>query len=305
MAAARCERPAPAARRRAFTLLELIVVMAIIGLVAALILAAVQRVRESAARAACANRLREIALAAHGYHTALSVLPSGHSSAVSGSPTHDMSWLTRLLPYLEQTSLWAQAEADYRRSPNPFRTPPHTGLATVVPAYTCPSDDRVLRPAETQGFFVAFTSYIGNQGTDFLTPNGVLFSESRVHFSDITDGTSNTLLSGERPPSADLFFGWWYAGTGQRGTGSCDAVLGVRERNAGGTATQMCPVGPYHYRPGRFDSQCDLFHFWSPHLGGGANFAFADGSVRFVTYASDDVLPALATRSGGEVANGE
>ena len=77
-------------------------------------------------------------------------------------------------------------------------------------------------------------------------------------------------------------------------------LLGARERNYGGGYVSECPPGPYHYQAGQIDNQCDVFHFWSLHSGG-ANFAFGDGSVRFLTYSSDAILPALATRSGGEV----
>ena len=75
-------------------------------------------------------------------------------------------------------------------------------------------------------------------------------------------------------------------------------VIGARERN---TSAPRCGPGPYQFQPGDFKNQCDAFHFWSPHPGG-ANFAFADGSVHFLTYSADAILPALATRAGGEVA---
>ena len=78
-------------------------------------------------------------------------------------------------------------------------------------------------------------------------------------------------------------------------------LLGARERNFGGEFVAACPAGPYHFGPGRLHEQCDLFHLWSLHPGG-AHFLFADGSVHFLGYGADAVLPALATRSGGEVA---
>lgn len=77
-------------------------------------------------------------------------------------------------------------------------------------------------------------------------------------------------------------------------------LLGVRERNRGGPYVASCPRGPYHFRPGRVNEQCDLFHFWSLHSGG-AHFLFADGAVRFLAYSADPVLPAWATRAGGEM----
>ena len=137
-------------------------------------------------------------------------------------------------------------------------------------------------------------------GTDYTSTTGVLYRDSRVRLTDITDGASNTIAVGERPPSADYWYGWWYAGFGQNGTGGLDSLLGARELNAGGNYTYMCAPGPFHFQSGRFDDQCSAFHFWSPHTGG-ANFLFADGSVRFLSYSADKILPALATRAGGEV----
>jgi prepilin-type processing-associated H-X9-DG protein len=137
-------------------------------------------------------------------------------------------------------------------------------------------------------------------GTAVGTNDGVLFLDSHVRISDIADGTSNTVAVGERPPSSDAWYGWWYTGYGLNGTGSADMLLGSRERNVGGRYVEQCAPGPYHFAPGRLDQQCDLFHFWSLH-DGGAHFLFADGSVHFLTYSADDILSALATRADGEV----
>ena len=131
--------------------------------------------------------------------------------------------------------------------------------------------------------------------------DGVLYLGSTTRLSDVTDGTSNTLAVGEWPPSRDLILGWWYAGWGQDKDGEGDMLLGARTRNHSEYG-RGCPAGPFDFKAGSFDDQCDAFHFWSPHPGG-ANFAFADGSVRFLNYSADSILPALATRAGGEAVN--
>jgi prepilin-type processing-associated H-X9-DG protein len=135
-------------------------------------------------------------------------------------------------------------------------------------------------------------------GRDAFHEDGVLFLDSAVRLTDVTDGTSNTLAVGERPPSADLILGWWYAGWGQAKDGEGDMVLGARTRNHS-IYGRGCPSGPFEFQPGSFGNQCDAFHFWSPHSNG-ANFLVCDGSVRFLSYSANRILPALATRAGGE-----
>src|SRR5262249_19229050 len=124
--------------------------------------------------------------------------------------------------------------------------------------------------------------------------------DSKVRSGEITDGLSNTLMASERPPSTDLRYGYWYAGAGQGVSGSGDMLLGVAEINVlrrGNSST--CPRGPYAFSPGDLRNQCDMFHFWSLHSGG-AHFLFADGSVKFLSYSAAPILPALASRAGGE-----
>jgi prepilin-type processing-associated H-X9-DG protein len=84
-----------------------------------------------------------------------------------------------------------------------------------------------------------------------------------------------------------------------RKDGSADAVLGLRTYCLKPPDCDQCGEDPAPYRPGRFEEVCDMLHFWSPHPGG-ANFTFADGSVRFLRYSADPIMPALATRAGGE-----
>jgi len=294
-------------RRRGFTLIELLVVIAIIAILIGLTLAAVQRVRAAAARADCQNRLRQLGLALHQHHDTQNARPPGHRSLFTATGGMPLSgWPIPVLPFLEQQSLQTQAAEAYRKQNFPFFPTPHPGLSTVVPAFLCPADPRVTSAQEAQKTktLAAFTSFLGVAGSDAVSNRaGVLFQGSTTRFADITDGLSGTLMLGERPPSADFQFGWWYAGTGQLLTGSADLVLGVREPNLQPIVSgSTCGPGNYPFRPaGGFADPCGMFHFWSPHPGG-ANFALADGAVRFLRYDANAIMPALASRAGGESA---
>jgi prepilin-type N-terminal cleavage/methylation domain-containing protein/prepilin-type processing-associated H-X9-DG protein len=289
--------------RRGFTLIELLVVIGIIAVLIGMLVPAVQQVRHSGYRTQCANNLRQIGIAMHQHHDACGALPIGCSYRGGADPLPFMSWNTRLLPFLEQEALWARTVAAFSSDPRFLHNPPHVGLATVMPVYSCPADPRTLDVRRLTTTTVAFTAYLGVEGTDQFLKDGVLYLDSRIRFADITDGTSNTLLVGERPPSADGVLGWWYAGEGQGRGGSGDMVLGVRERNIFSPWGKGCLAGPYHFGPGRSNNQCDAFHFWSLHTGGGAHFLFADGSVRFLPYSADSVMPALATRAGNDASS--
>ncbi len=288
----------PARRRTAFTLIELMVVLAIIAVLIGLILPAVQKVRAAAARTECANNLKQLGLALHHYHDSYRSLPPGCSYRNGADPQPHMSWLTRLLPYVEQDALWKESVRAFAQA-RFFQEPPHLPvLGHVVRTFTCPSDGRALSPWDFGPFRAAFTSYLGVSGVDRTLFDGVLHLDSRVRMANIADGASNTVAVGERPHSADSALGWWYAGWGQAKDGSAEMILGVRERNVHPRYTS-CPPGPYYFTAGRVGDNCDLFHFWSLHPGG-AHFLFADGSARFLAYSTDSVLPALATRARGE-----
>jgi prepilin-type N-terminal cleavage/methylation domain-containing protein/prepilin-type processing-associated H-X9-DG protein len=302
--------------RRAFTLLELLVVMAILAVLIGLLLPAVQKVRDAANRTYCTNALKQIGLGLHSYHDVTGAFPPAIGEGLPRDRFPEVSWLARILPYVEQPALYADMQAAFQQVPWPWANPPHRGLGTVVPLYRCPSDDRQYQATFVTEFsakyLVAFTGYLGVNGRNLRSYDGVLYWNSRVTLLDITDGTSNTLMAGERPPSWDLLFGWWYAGAGQgdfsfrpvRNTGSCDVTLGAAELNlkhVGIPQMDACPTGPYAFGPGTILNPCDQFHFWSLHSGG-SNFLFADGAVRFLTYDAAPLLPALATRAGGEAA---
>ena len=290
--------PPSAAFRTAYTLIELLVVISIVAILISILLPAVQKVRESAARLKCQNNLKQIGLGLHSYHDTMQTLPSGCSYRNGASDQPHMTWMTRLLPYLEQSALWEQAVAAFKREPF-FEAGPHLPiLGTVVNWYSCPSDPRSVRPSDHVQFKAGLTSYLGVGGVDYRTHDGMLYLDSNTQLTGVSDGTSQTILVGERPPNRDENLGWWYAGWGQSKDGSADSVLGAQELKVG-AIYRRCPSGPYAFRAGRISDPCDAFHFWSLHPGG-ANFVFADGSVRFLSYSANAILPALSTRAGGE-----
>jgi prepilin-type processing-associated H-X9-DG protein len=303
-----CCRPAknklrkePPAARSALTLLELLVVIALISVLVGLLLAAIQRARDAAARVGCANNLKQLSLALHHFHDASYAFPTGYRSA--STERQFTGWTLDILPFIELAGIYDNSLAAFRVNSFPFANPPHVHRATVVKLYVCTSDGRIQdhRYYEPTRSWVAFTSYLGVSGLDYRRRDGVLCRDHPVALAEITDGTTNTLLLGERPPSANFQFGWWYAGSGQRSTGSADIILGVREQNLLPVMTgSVCGPGAYPFQDSRFTDPCGMFHFWSPHAGG-ANFAFCDGSVRFLTYGANSIMPALASRAGGEV----
>jgi prepilin-type N-terminal cleavage/methylation domain-containing protein/prepilin-type processing-associated H-X9-DG protein len=285
---------------RGVSLIELMVVVSIIGVLAGLILSSVQMVRSTAVRTTCQNNLRQIAIGTLASHDVLGSFPAGLSYQSEHHRFKYMGWTARILPFIEQDIIWADIEKTFRSDPNPedlFGCRDQERLLnTRIKAFVCPSDghDRIHR---SRYFDPGFTWYLGNHGTDHAKLDGILFKDSRVRISDIADGTTNTILIGERPPAQSGQFGWWYRGLGQRKDGSADMILSVRELNV---YFPNCPPGPYSFVRGNPENNCDSFHFWSLHPNG-ANFVMADGSVKLLAYSVDHLMPILATRSGREV----
>jgi prepilin-type N-terminal cleavage/methylation domain-containing protein len=305
--------------RRGFTLVELLVVIAIIAVLIGLLLPAVQKVREAAARIQCANNLKQIALAAHDYHDAAGRFPPGvHLPVpVGAQPTGGTNLWVELLPYIEQDNL--QRKWDYADNRNNAKDGTSATQAQVIKVLICPSDPlpqtvvqltATLAAPWSWGFY-GMSSYGGNAGMrsfPVTTRDGIFFFDSCVRLTDITDGTSNTFLFGERShrdPQFDIQQPLVYPGAGRIGqVGRWGCVAG---NGCLGNVLFSTPV-PINYLvpPGGAvstlrDRMCAS---GSGHVHG-ANFAFADGSVHFV---SDSIplptLQALSTRAGGEVVSG-
>ncbi|MGL4424377.1 MAG: DUF1559 domain-containing protein, partial [Gemmataceae bacterium] len=273
--------------RRGFSLVELLVVIAIMAVLIGLLLPAVQKVRAAAASSQCQSQLRQHSLALQMWHDTHSRFPPGMNNGAK-DPFYELHWSVRLLPYLDQSAMWADVEADYKKQPRPYLSTGehHRHVDRVMPIFGCPMDWRVgtawtvYQPAQ---YHVSMMSYRGNSGTRTRKNDGVLYANSRTRITDIRDGTSNTILLGEHPPSSNMIYGWFYFGFGQDGRGSLDSVIGSRELNTSVHLQGVCGPGPYHFEAGTDEDPCSIFHYWSHHPSG-ANFAFCDGSVRFLTY---------------------
>lgn len=159
--------------RRGITLIEVLVVVALIAFLIGMIIPAIQRVRESANRLACSFNLRQIAIALHHFHTDYGHLPPirENKNIQSKDPVNVLTWMVYLLPYLEDADLFAKSEQAAFRESRPWLNPPHIGLSRVIKTYLCPTDSRLVVPLiDSDGITAGYTSFIGVAGG--YTPNG-------------------------------------------------------------------------------------------------------------------------------------
>ena len=317
--------PSPSTERRVrggFTLVELLVVMAIIALLASLLFPAIQQVREGGRRTACLSNLHNLAIASHNYHATFRTLPSGwidppppptpgaqppycniqlqvpqplqfptvnnqRISLTDYSVSQGWGWHALMLPQIEETNLapdYLQPKILMGGNPVPGQIDNWTKMQQPIEIYVCPSAANPSGRPNALGY----TNYRGNIGywpQTQATPldNGVFFINSKVDLDrDITDGTSHTIMFGES------IFGFW------------GDALSCCARMRDDYATP-------HYFDQFWSSQdsCGtnmyFFGFGSYHGGDLINFVFADAHETSVPKITDRiVLQALATRNGGE-----
>lgn len=325
-----------------FTLIELLVVIAIIGILISLLVPAVQKVREAAARTTCTNNLKQIGIALHSYHDQQLKLPPGYvdgNTNPDSTPDNDVGpgwgWASFLLPYLEQDNVFNQIN---------FSQPVGMGVnaqISMLPLkiYQCPADayfePQVLNVYDSNYNLiaqVAHANYVAcngweecfngaggdpqpGPGADGLaglfgfSGRGAFFRNSKIRLTDVSDGLTNTIFIGERSGNHSL--STW---TGAVPGGRCPAWMA-------GQTVNSAPPGPAYdnadFGEAFVLAHCNATHlpsadipifdpdtFYSMHSPQGANFLFGDGSVHYLTRAvNPTTYQALSTIAGGEVAN--
>lgn len=325
-------------RRSGFTLIESLVVIAIVAVLIGLLLPAVQKVREAANRTQCENNLKQLALACHAYHNDSNRLPPGGTFNPPGDSRYNQGgWHVAILPFMEQQNL-------FRQIPNlgvPFRDAITDAIAAgIVPAklpyLRCPSDPYAAE--------APLTNYTGSQGPQCwrgkcgaandpnqkycngtsddppqplnpLTYPGYTASTNagktldasqvrgmfgtwgaRINFASASDGTSYTLLLGEYLPGENQSVNgnWALAGPGRAAT-----TIIPLNRHTDYFDADGCSAAPERYFANA--NVADGFRSWHP---GGVNFAFADGSVHFLSQTIDhQTLQYLGCRNDGQAAS--
>jgi prepilin-type processing-associated H-X9-DG protein len=302
-------------------LIELLVVIAIIGILIALLLPAVQKVREAANRTRCTNNLKQLTLAAYHHHDAKGQFPTGVHLVVlqdDGRYAEGTNWKVELFPFLEQDNLYRKW--DYSDFRNNVAGGMGATTAQVLPIVLCPSgalpdavvhfESELLQQYAWAFGYYGMTSYGGNGGQRSYggpTYDGIFYQDSQIRLADVTDGASNTLLLGERYQRDPAYDAYTQAYSPVFYPLARVGMWATVMFTSGGSnvANMLSPPVPINYQmpPSGANAEMNdrLCAFGSGHPGG-ANFAFADGSVRFLGESIPvEILQALSTRAGGEV----
>lgn len=317
-------------RRQAFTLIELLAVIAIIGVLVGLLLPAIQASRESSRRAACSNKLRQIGVAITSFHDAYRYFPLskqanqkvmvpaqfyflpdhliGIGSQEPFPPRLEQvgSWLLRIQPFMEESTapdMWARADT----LDAVYATHPQVS-SLIIPGYLCPSDTQAIQGKNPWGY--GMNSYLAISGNNehvddnghasnatngaFPTQSWDFSSRPTVTMAKVTAGLSKVTFVGERPASSDRYFGRWNMTDFDTVMANPNMEFSVISTDGSGNP---CP-SPGQFRRDDHRNPCAATHFWSMHPGGGL-WLFGDGSVAFLDYSSaTTVLPAMASIDG-------
>lgn len=303
--------------RHAFTLVELLVVIAIIGVLVALLLPAVQAARDAARRMSSQNNLKQLALACHNHHDTKGHFPAA-ANYPAGKPLDTYSgWVVPLLPFIEQSAV----HDAYYAAPNAIAQSHgiDSPAAAVISILIAPSDALEMTPYQSfapgvnanypNGRYVGLTSYGCNGGTSApltYVKDGVFHYDTKTRFGEITDGTTSTILIGERYG----FDRHWGALTGR----AENDMRAYSAWSGGPFFSWRSTLAPMNFRlppsvattpPASGSAEYfDLYYrrlmaYGSSHPSGGS-LALCDGSVRFVSSSINLItLRELSTKSSG------
>lgn len=276
-------------KKSGFTLVELLVTLAIIGVLVALMLPAIQMAREAARRTQCSNNLKQIGLALHNYHGSFDAFP-----AASPGKSLGWGWGSSLLPYLECQDLYDELEVEWiKRIPLPSQDP---RFGVSLPVYLCPSDTAPSQNDQRNGF--GTSSYVSagmawrySQGNVLLKREAMFppWKQKWVRDGNITDGLSNTIAIGERSWEEGAYAAIW-VGAGKWTmsdrmvtdlNGNLNLLFIEMDNCAFVLDENPINAKESHSHPLFASTGTRSWQFSSQHPGG-AMFLYADGSVKFI-----------------------